>query len=137
MLKLLASGKYNAGRRPSQHHIGKTSFLRNNNGAIPSNVLTIANTTATDTYLDHCKERGLPPHPARMATGLAEFFIKFLTKPRDLVLDPFGGSNTTGAAAEQLKRRWVSVEPGAQYIDSSRGRFEKTWKRRPRRARKR
>ncbi len=135
MLKLLASGKYNAGRRPSQHHIGKTSFLRDNHGAIPSNVLTLANTRATDSYLDYCKERRLPPHPARMPTALAEFFIKFLTKPRDIVLDPFGGSNTTGAAADQLKRRWVSIEPDAQYIDSSRGRFERTWKRRPRPAR--
>jgi hypothetical protein len=60
MLKLLASGKYNGGRRPSQHLIGRSSFLRDNSGAIPSNVLTLANTKATDTYLDHCKEHGQP-----------------------------------------------------------------------------
>ena len=35
-----------------------------------------------------------------MHTGLPEFFIKLLTKPGDLVLDPFAGSNTTGASAE-------------------------------------
>lgn len=131
MLKLLASRKYNAGRRPSQHHIGQTSFLRDNNGAIPSNVLTLSNTTANDRYLDYCRDHGLQPHPARMPAALAEFFIKFLTKPRDIVLDPFAGSNTTGAAAERLKRRWVSIEPDAQYIESSRGRFEKTWRRKP------
>ena len=27
MLSLLKTGKYNAGKRPSEHHIGKTSFL--------------------------------------------------------------------------------------------------------------
>ena len=37
-----------------------------------------------------------------MPPGLAEFFIKFLTKPNMLVVDPFGGSNTTGAAAKSL-----------------------------------
>src|SRR5437870_5398281 len=50
MLKLLASQKYNAGRRPSEHDIGATSFLRNNNGAIPSNVITLTNTSNHDNY---------------------------------------------------------------------------------------
>jgi hypothetical protein len=39
MKKLLASGKYNHGKRPSEHHIGERSFLKNNGGAIPASVL--------------------------------------------------------------------------------------------------
>jgi DNA modification methylase len=35
-----------------------------------------------------------------MPTEIAEFFIRFLTDPGDLVFDPFAGSNTTGAVAE-------------------------------------
>jgi DNA modification methylase len=132
MLKLLASQKYNAGKRPSEHHIGATSFLRNNSGAIPSNVLTLSNTTASDNYLRYCREQGFSPHPARMPMGLPDFFIRFLTKPRDLVLDPFAGSNTTGAAAERLNRRWVSIETTDEYLNASKGRFERTWIRRPR-----
>jgi DNA modification methylase len=58
-----------------------------------------------------------------MPSGLPEFFIKFLTTPRELVLDPFAGSNTTGAVAENLKRRWLSIEAQAQYIEGSKGRF--------------
>jgi site-specific DNA-methyltransferase (cytosine-N4-specific) len=58
-----------------------------------------------------------------MPIGLAEFFIKFLTRKGDLVLDPFAGSNTTGAAAEKLGRRWVAIEPNEDYIQSSQGRF--------------
>jgi site-specific DNA-methyltransferase (cytosine-N4-specific) len=54
---------------------------------------------------------------------LAQLFIKFLTVEGDLVLDPFAGSNTTGAAAEILGRRWVSVEPQDEYVEGSKGRF--------------
>lgn len=123
MLRLLSSKKYNSGHRPSQHRIGKKSFLTNNNGAIPSNVLILSNTNSTDPYLKYCRIKDLPLHPARMPTQLAEFFIKFLTTPRNLVFDPFAGSNTTGAAAETLKRRWISVEAENDYILGSTGRF--------------
>jgi site-specific DNA-methyltransferase (cytosine-N4-specific) len=123
MLTLLASGKYTSGRRPSQHNIGATSFLRNNNGAIPPNVLMFSNTRANDEYQKYCRENGLPLHPARMPAGLAEFFIKFLTVPKNLVLDPFAGSNVTGAVAEHLKRRWIAIEPQHDYVAGSRGRF--------------
>ena len=58
-----------------------------------------------------------------MPMELSSFFIKFLTKPGDLVLDPFAGSNTTGAAAEHLHRRWISVEPNKEYVAGSKGRF--------------
>lgn len=123
MEKLLARKSYNTGKRPSQHDIGKKSFLKNNAGAIPSNLITLANTQASSNYLDYCRTHKLRPHPARMPTGLAEFFIKFLTKPKKLVLDPFAGSNTTGAAAEKLGRRWLAIEPNQSYLEGSRGRF--------------
>ena len=61
-----------------------------------------------------------------MPIGLAEFFIKFLTKPGDLVLDPFAGSNTTGAAAEALGRKWISIELNKGYAKGSYGRFIET-----------
>jgi len=47
MEKLLASKIYNSGARPSEHHIGASSFLRNNRGSIPSNVLPVTNTSAS------------------------------------------------------------------------------------------
>jgi site-specific DNA-methyltransferase (cytosine-N4-specific) len=124
MLKLLSSQKYNAGRRPSQHKIGEKSFLTDNKGAIPSNVLRLSNTQTNDPYQRYCRDRQLPMHPARMPMGLPEFFIKFLTAPKNLVCDPFAGSNTTGAAAEKLKRRWLAVEPHEDYVNGSKGRFE-------------
>ncbi|MHA1330899.1 MAG: DNA-methyltransferase [Candidatus Hodarchaeales archaeon] len=123
MKKLLKVQKYNSGKRPSEHNIGEKSFLKNNKGAIPSNVITVANTKASSDYLIYCKKKGFTPHPARMPEELAEFFIKLLTEPGDLVLDPFAGSNTTGAVAEKLERRWVSAEVNEDYIDGSKGRF--------------
>jgi len=123
MSRLLNTGKYNSGKRPSEHNIGEKSFLKNNNGAIPSNVIVHANTNSSDEYLKFCRKRGLEPHPARMPAKLAEFFIQFLTESRDIVLDPFAGSNTTGAAAESLGRRWVSIEANPAYVETSRGRF--------------
>ena len=123
MQRILRLGTYNAGTRPSQHTIGKTSFIKNNGGAIPSNVLTVSNTTSNDAYLRYCRQESLDIHPARMPPDLPEFFIRFLTKPRNLVFDPFSGSNSTGAAAESLKRRWLATEPNLAYIEGSIARF--------------
>jgi hypothetical protein len=137
MKSLLTTQKYNAGDRPSEHVINATSFLKDNGGAIPPNVLTMgdeeapnlnnvlvgANTSANDSYARFCKTRGLDPHPARMPVGLAKFFINLCTEPGDLVCDPFAGSNTTGAAAEELKRRWITIEADPKYAASGRGRF--------------
>lgn len=123
MQKLLERGKYNSGKRPSQHNIGVKSFLKNNGGSIPSNVLKIPNTSNKDPYQQYCKRHKLEAHPARMPEQLPEFFIKFLTTKGDLVLDPFAGSNTTGSIAEKINRRWVSIEPNLDYVRGSRVRF--------------
>lgn len=123
MKKLLDEQNYNSGKRPSEHVISETSFLSNNKGAIPSNVLISANTDSNSKYLNYCREKGLSPHPARMPIDLPEFFIRFLTDENDIVFDPFGGSNTTGEAAENLNRKWVSVEVNQEYIEASKGRF--------------
>lgn len=152
MKRLIETGKYNAGARPSEHHIGAESFKADNNGAIPPNVggvdalpsmdgvitpkgfaeyleettnlLKAANTLSSDGYRKFCLDRGAPVHPARMPSTLVEFFVKFLTDESDLVLDPFAGSNTTGAVAESLGRRWLSIEADWTYAAHSIGRFD-------------
>lgn len=65
----------------------------------------------------------MKPHPARFPVQLPTFFLRFLTDPDDLVLDPFAGSNTTGEACEREGRRWVAVEKEERYIEASRFRF--------------
>lgn len=122
MLELLKRG-YKAKLRPSGHDIS-TKFNRDNKGSIPPNLLQIANTESNSWYLKRCREAGLNPNPARYPAGLPEFFVKFLTDPGDLVLDPFAGSNITGAVSERLKRRWVAVELVEEYAKGSKFRFE-------------
>lgn len=124
MNKLLKSGKYNAGKRPSEYNVGKTSFSKNNGGSIPSNVIIAPNTTSNDKYIKYCKENNFDIHPARMPKEVPLFFIKMLTDEGDIVLDPFAGSNTTGWIAEQLNRNWISIETEQKYTLSSKGRFD-------------
>jgi DNA modification methylase len=122
MRKLLKNG-YKPALRPSGHDIS-SKFSRDNSGAIPSNLLTLANTESTSAYLRRCKEAGLKPHPARFPRGFAEFFIQFVTAHGDLVLDPFAGSNTTGFVAELLRRKWIAMEIEPAYLEGSVYRFE-------------
>jgi site-specific DNA-methyltransferase (cytosine-N4-specific) len=110
-------------RRPSEHRISE-QFDRDNGGAIPPNLLEIANTTSRDPYLVRCKADGLTPHPARFPRALPEFFVRLLTVEGDLVVDPFAGSNVTGWVAEQLQRRWLAIELNGEYVEGSRLRFE-------------
>jgi DNA modification methylase len=124
MKRLIETGKYNSGARPSEHVISESAFARDNSGAIPSSVITCANTHSNTNYQRYCKDNGLVPHPARMPHELVEYFIRFLTNKGDLVMDPFGGSNTTGMVAEELERRWIVTEPNEQYILGSNGRFK-------------
>jgi site-specific DNA-methyltransferase (cytosine-N4-specific) len=122
MMTLLRKG-YKSAMRPSGHNISD-KFQRDNGGAIPPNLITLGNTDSQGHYLRRCKETGIKPHPARFPQGLPDFFIKFLTKPGDLVLDIFAGSNVTGRSAEDLGRHWIGIELDAEYVEASRFRFE-------------
>ncbi len=123
MLKVLEKGRMCMGRRPSGHVIGE-SYIRDSGGAIPPNLLAISNTESNSAYLRYCREHGIKPHPARYPEGLPEFFIRMLTDPGDLVVDPFAGSCTTGAVAERLGRRWICYEIREEYLRGAVGRFE-------------
>lgn len=110
--------------RPSGHILNKSSWGKNNGGAIPPNLIQISNSESNSQYLRMCKKLGIKGHPARFPQGLPEFFIKFLTEEQDLVVDIFAGSNTTGMVAEKLNRKWLSFELSKDYVASSVFRFE-------------
>lgn len=128
--------------RPGGYKINSSWSKMSTKGAIPSNfiqsdlflgdpelpeppesVLIMGNNAANDAYTLRCKEAGLKVHPARFPKALPEFFIKMLTDKDDIVLDIFAGSNTTGAVAEGLQRRWIAFENVEEYIKASRFRF--------------
>jgi DNA modification methylase len=108
--------------RPSGHSIS-AGFAKDNGGAIPPNLLQFPNSESNGRYLQLCKFFSVEPHPARFPVALPEFFIKFLTNEGDLVLDIFGGSGTTGEAAEALGRRWRTIEIEPVFARASMFRF--------------
>ena len=120
-------------KRPSGHAI-KPSFGKVEvGGSIPPNVieadippdmLVFGNNAANDPYTIRCKEAGIKIHPARFPSALPEFFIRLLTAEGDIILDPFAGSNTTGATAEKLGRRWIAIEIVEEYLKASNFRFD-------------
>ncbi len=121
MLELLRNG-YKAKLRPSGHDIS-TKFSTDNGASIPPNLLAIPNTESNSAYLRYCSERNLKMHPARYPALLPEYFIRMLTDPGDLVIDPFAGSCVTGEVAERLNRNWICAELREDYVESARGRF--------------
>lgn len=119
--------------RPSGHNIKSTFDKLQAGGAIVSNVfedplpddfLRFGNNAANDAYTMRCKEAGIRIHPARFPAALPDFFMKFLTSEGEIVVDPFAGSNTTGAVAEGLNRRWIAIESCQDYLDASKFRFD-------------
>ncbi len=123
-MKTLLRDGYKAKKRPSGWDI-TDKFSKDHGGAIPPNILTFSHTESNSRYLQRCRDEGLAPHPARFPPALPEFFIKFLTDPGDLVLDPFAGSNVTGAVAESLGRRWLAYELVDDYLRGSTFRFDR------------
>jgi DNA modification methylase len=121
MKRLLKRG-YRVKKRPSGHNI-TAKFSRDQGGSIPSNVLVRGNNESNSEYIRLCGEHGMKAHPARFPAALPEFYIKLLTRPGDLVVDPFAGSNTTGSVAESLQRRWLAFESEARYVENSKLRF--------------
>lgn len=120
MRRILKKG-YRPKVRPSGHVI--TAKFKGGEGAIPPNVLIFGNNDATGPYMTRCREAKVKPHPARFPIQLPAFFIRFLTEPGDVIVDPFAGSNTTGEAAERERRHWIAIEREENYLAASRFRF--------------
>ena len=92
-------------------------------GEVPVNVIAASNTSSNDRYLRRCREENIKPHPARFPADLPRFIIGLCSEEEDLVLDPFAGSNMTGAVAQELNRRWLAFELKADYLRGSVFRF--------------
>jgi site-specific DNA-methyltransferase (adenine-specific) len=79
------------------HYINKEKVL-------PSNVLTISSISKSK------------KHPAAYPIDLPRFFIKLLSPPGGLILDPFAGSGTTGQAAIEEGFKPILIEREQEYI---------------------
>ncbi|MFN8917211.1 MAG: DNA methyltransferase, partial [Burkholderiales bacterium] len=86
--------------------VGKTTVL-------PSNLLTLPLVG---------KNKG---HPAVFPIDLPEFFIKLLSRPNSLIIDPFGGSGTTAIAAINNGRDCVLIDNNLSYCELAHQRIQK------------
>jgi adenine-specific DNA-methyltransferase len=57
-------------------------------------------------------EGGISFPNGKKPEALIKRCLELATSPKDLVLDSFGGSGTTGAVAHKMGRRWIMVELG-------------------------
>lgn len=80
--------------------------------ALPGNVITTH------------PENKIPWHSAPGPLALPRFFIRAMTDPGDLVVDPFLGSGTTGVAAIQEGRRFMGWEIDSAYALRAQQRIE-------------
>lgn len=69
----------------------------------PTNVIHMAT---------ECSNRN---HSAAFPISLPTWYMKLLTQPGDIVLDPFIGSGTTAIAAQQLGRNYVGIDTCEEY----------------------
>ena len=65
-------------------------------------------------------------HPAVFPVALLAEYIKALTEPGSVIVEPFGGSGTTLIAAERLGRVCYAMELDPGYSDVIVCRWEKT-----------
>ena len=56
-------------------------------------------------------------HSAVFPIELAESIIRNFSKEKDIVLDPFAGSGTTGVACKNLNRNFILIEKEQEYCD--------------------
>jgi modification methylase len=68
-------------------------------------------------------EAGVKAHPTQKPEALLHRVIMASSKPGDLILDPFFGTGTTGAAAKRLGRRFIGLEREEGYVRLARERI--------------
>lgn len=103
-LKKLSDGDLSRHNSENQSGFGRDlSKWVDKDTVLPSNVLSLALVG---------KNKG---HPAVFPLGLPLFFIKLLSPEGGLVVDPFGGSGSTGIAALSVGRNCVLIDNNMDY----------------------
>lgn len=68
----------------------------------------------------------IPPtrrlHPAQKPVELTTFLVSLLSRPDDIILDPFCGSGSTLVSAEIAGREWVGIDRDQRYVQIARQR---------------
>jgi modification methylase len=68
---------------------------------------------------------GVKAHPTQKPEALLHRVILASTRPGDIILDPFFGTGTTGAAARRLGRHYIGIEREEAYAKLAKDRIAK------------
>jgi len=69
-------------------------------------------------------EKRFGKHPTQKPANLLKRIVLASTNKKDLILDPFTGSSTTGLAAYLFGRKFIGIDTEKKYLDLSIKRFE-------------
>lgn len=95
--------------RPSGFSVDVAKF-GDDGTASPFNLLPISNTNSASSA-------GARGHGAGTPSDLCDWWIRYITKPGDVVLDPFFGSGTVGEVALRAGRHVVGIERMPAYVE--------------------
>tara|TARA_R110001583_G_scaffold184213_7_gene343491 strand:+ start:31248 stop:32348 length:1101 start_codon:yes stop_codon:yes gene_type:complete len=70
-------------------------------------------------------DKGKKVHPTQKPEALLQRVLMATTRQGDVVLDPFFGTGTTGAAARRLGRHFIGLEREEDYANAARARIAK------------
>ncbi len=95
-------------RVPSARQLVYNDKRAHPKGKVPDDVWQFSRVCGT------FKER-LGNHPCQMPENLLERIILTSSNEGDIVFDPFGGTGTTSRVAQQLQRKYVTIEKSEEY----------------------
>lgn len=95
-------------------------------GVSPFNVLPISNTDSTNSS-------GSKGHGAGTPVNLCDWWIRFICPPKGVVLDPFSGAGSVGAAAIRNGCSYVGIEKLEPYTEIAKERLAVELKKQERR----
>lgn len=107
--------RYNPGgnhRRPGRI----AQAIEKRGGVTPFNLLPLANTNSASSA-------GANGHGAGTPSELVAWWIRYLTKRGDVVVDPFMGSGTTALVAKSMDRHYLGCDKMQAYVDTANARL--------------
>jgi site-specific DNA-methyltransferase (adenine-specific) len=77
-----------------------------------------------ETSVTPLKEKRFGGHPTQKPIDLMNHFVRLLSNPGDVVVDPFMGSGSTGVSCEVLGRNFLGIELEPKYYEITKKRIQ-------------
>lgn len=109
--------KLNGRMRPSSGRLNEAKAYDTSKGALPRDVIEVPALLGHRSHVRY-------GHPDQKPQELIEQLIRASSRPGQIVLDPFGGTGTTAAAAQTLDREFLTFEQDKRWVDVIRTRLK-------------